>query len=93
MGIASWGDATSPFCFTGRAPIQRNDTDPTVASYTAGHLGFHGYMRAVDALFVRWTGLGVFDFPDRYWRDAYDDESPPKEAVTDCLKDEGWPDR
>ncbi|AOX18652.1 hypothetical protein [Kozakia baliensis] len=91
MGVASWGDETSPFRFTGRDPIERNDRDPTMASYTAGHLGFHGYMRAVDALLQRRAGVGVFDLPDRCWRDAYDDEIPPQEAVAECLEEEGWP--
>jgi len=90
MGVASWGDAVSPFCFTGRKPIRRDDSDPTMASYTAGHLGFHGYMRAVDALLHRRLGIGVFDLPDRCWRDAYEDEVSPNDAVAECLEEEGW---
>ncbi|WP_408744423.1 hypothetical protein, partial [Acetobacter nitrogenifigens] len=57
-GVASWGSETLPFQFNGRNPIGRNDSDPTMASYTAGHLGFHGYMRAVDAWMSRRASIG-----------------------------------
>ncbi|MFW7270273.1 hypothetical protein ACMAUO_20350 [Gluconacetobacter sp. Hr-1-5] len=90
-GIASWGSETEPFQFAGRNPIPRNDRDPTMASYTAGHLGFHGWMRAVDRAIWRRTGLGVFDLPDRCWRDAYEEQIPPAEAAQEALEDEGCP--
>jgi hypothetical protein len=60
-----------------------------MADYTRGHLGFHGWMRAVDHAIRRRVGLGVFDLPDRCWRDACDDEVPPREAALEALEEEG----
>ncbi|MBO1360266.1 hypothetical protein J2D73_10755 [Acetobacter sacchari] len=91
MGVASWGSETFPFQLDGREPIERKDSDPTMASYTAGHLGFHGYMRVVDAWIARCAGAGVFDLPDRGWRDAYDDEVPPRDAAREALEEAGFP--
>ncbi|MBB2199900.1 hypothetical protein HLH44_21180 [Gluconacetobacter sp. 1c LMG 22058] len=90
-GVASWGSETEPFQFEGRNPIGRDDRDPTMASYTAGHLGFHGWMRAVDHAIARHIGLGVFDLPDRCWRDAYDEQVLPSDAAREALEDEGAP--
>ncbi|MBB2157350.1 hypothetical protein HLH33_13680 [Gluconacetobacter diazotrophicus] len=90
-GVDSWGDVDAPFQFAGRQPITRDDSDPMMASYTSDHLGFHGWLRAVDRAISRRIGIGVFDLPDRCWRDAYDDQVLPRDAALEALADEGWP--
>ncbi|MBB2157915.1 hypothetical protein HLH33_16675 [Gluconacetobacter diazotrophicus] len=89
--VACWGGVEAPFQFAGRQPIARDDRDPTMASYTAGHLGFHGWMRAVDHAIARRIGLGVFDLPDRCWRDAYEERVLPRDAALEALEEEGCP--
>lgn len=48
-------------------------------------------MRAVDHAIARHIGLGVFDLPDRCWRDAYDEQVLPSDAAREALEDEGAP--
>lgn len=90
-GVAQWGDATSPFQFAGKQPIGRCEDDTTLARYTEGHLGFHGWMRAVDHAILRRAGIGAFDLPDRGWRDLYEDRTLPREAAFEALEEEGFP--
>lgn len=91
MAVACWGSATEPFQLVGKSPIQRSEDDTSLASYTEGHLGFHGWMRVVDARIRRRAVVGVMDLPDRRWRDSYDDEVNPTEAADEVLKEEGCP--
>jgi len=91
LPIADWGSETTPFRFEGKAPIERSDQDPTMVDDAAGHFGFHVWLRVVDAVIARHVLIGVFDLPDRCWRDAYDDEVLPVEAAQDALHDEGFP--
>jgi len=91
MAVACWGSQTEPFQLVGKPPIQRSDADTSLASYTEGHLGFHGWMRVVDARIRRRTLIGVMDLPDRCWLDSYDDEVNPIEAADEALEEEGCP--
>ncbi len=88
--IASRGSATEPFQLAGKPPIARTDTDVSLASYTEGHLGFHGFMRVVDARIGHRAMVGVMDLPDRNWRNLYDEEADPIEAADEALADEGF---
>lgn len=90
MGVQCWGSESEPFQFTGKPPIQRSEADRSLAGYTGSHLGFHGYMRAVDAVISRRSGVRVMDLPDRCWRDSYDDRIVPRDAALDALRDEGF---
>ena len=88
--IASRGSATEPFQLVGQPPIEWSDADASLASYTEGHLGFHGFMRVVNARIGRQAMVGVMDLPDRNWRDLYDEEADPIEAADEALADEGF---
>ncbi len=88
--IASRGSATEPFQLVGKPPIGRSDTDVSLASYTEGHLGFHGFMRVVNARIGRRALVGVMDLPDRNWWDLYDDGADPIEAADEALAEEGF---
>ena len=71
--IASWGSAAEPFQVQGRPPIGQNPDQDRLSDYTAGHLGFHGWMRMVNARIQGRAIVSVMDLPDRCWRDLYDD--------------------
>ena len=88
--IASRGSATEPFQLVGKPPIEWSDADASLASYTEGHLGFHGFMRVVNARIGRRAGIGVMDMADRNWRDSYDDHADPVEAADEALAEEGF---
>ena len=90
VNIASWGSATDPFQLVGKPPIERSNADVSLASYTEGHLGFHGFMRVVNARIVRRAMVGVMDLPDPNWRDLYDEEADPIEAADKALAAEGF---
>lgn len=79
-----WGDADTPFCFSGKQPLLRKEEDRDLEQlweYSQGHLGFYGYLRSCDATLRRRLGVGLFDLPDRAWRDAYDARQRPSEVV------------
>ena len=88
--IASRGSATEPFQLVGKPPIERSEADASLASYTEGHLGFHGFMRVVNARIGQRAGIGVMDMADRNWRDLYDEEADPVEAAAEALPEEGF---
>lgn len=84
-GVAEWGTATMPFQLQGKPPLVhvpgRNYSRDRVREYAGDHEGFYGWMCVVDHRIQRKTGLGVLDFPDRCWRDEYEDRVPPGEAA------------
>jgi hypothetical protein len=45
---------------------------------------FSEWLRKVDAILVGMCGMGHRDLPDMCWRDQYEDEATPAEAVS-CL--------
>jgi hypothetical protein len=55
------------------------------------HLGFYGYLRVCNSLCLAKAGLSVFDLADATWRDWYDDQLPPQEAVDEVLADNDFP--
>ena len=90
LRVVSRSLATEPFQLVGKPPIERFDTDVSLASYTEGHLGFHGFMRVVDARIGHWAMVGVIELPDRNWRDLYDEETDLIEAADEALAEEGF---
>jgi len=42
---------------------------------------FAQWMGLVDSYLVKWVGLHHDDFADRLWKDAYNDEMTPLEAI------------
>jgi hypothetical protein len=48
---------------------------------------FEQWMKKVDRLLENVLGIGSSDMRDRLWRDAYDDESTPEQAIEDLVGD------
>ena len=88
-GIASWGDQDEPFQLAGKDPLLRKPESPSAEQcweYAKGHLGFYGYLRSCDATLMRAAGMGIFDLPDRLWRDAYDERQRPRDVISEILE-------
>jgi hypothetical protein len=83
--VASWGSETEPFQLEGKASIARDESDASLARYTEDHLGFHGYMRVVNAHIRRRAIVGVMDLPDRCWWDQYGQLTCPIAAADAAL--------
>ena len=90
LSIASWGSETEPFQVQGRPALGQSPDGDNLADYTAGHLGFHGWMQMVNARIHRRAIVGVMDLPDRCWRDRYDEQTDPIEAADAVLAEEGF---
>jgi hypothetical protein len=54
------------------------------------HLGFYGYLRVCDAVCTERTGVSIMDLADADWRNFYDEQLSPHEAVTQQLKENGY---
>jgi hypothetical protein len=48
--------------------------------YACGDEAFASWLQEVDAVCMERAGMGIFDFPDRLWRDDYDQALEPKTA-------------
>jgi hypothetical protein len=55
------------------------------------HLGFYGYLRTCNLLCLAKSGVSIFDLSDVTWRDWYDEQKPPSEAVEEALEEDGFP--
>ncbi len=68
---------------------------PSLANLNPGpksvHLGFYGYLRVCNSLCLAKSGVSIFDLSDVTWRDWYDDQLPPQEAVDEALADNDFP--
>lgn len=51
--------------------------------------GFNEYMRRVDRVLEAKFGVGYMDLPDYLWRDAYENELDPRDAVQDFIEYHG----
>ncbi|GAA0607527.1 hypothetical protein GCM10010174_25840 [Kutzneria viridogrisea] len=60
-------------------------------SCSGGDKDFAIWLISADIKCRKRCGFGIFDFPDRRWRDLYDDGTRPREAVIELLADEGFP--
>jgi hypothetical protein len=88
-GIAEWGDQNSPFQLAGKAPLLRKEENEDLErlwQYAQGHLGFYGFLRCCDATLMRAAGMGIFDLPDRTWRDSYDARERPRDIIAGILQ-------
>ena len=60
--------------------------------YAGGDAQFARWLEKADAYCQKKTGiLGIFDMPDRCWRDAFDSEADPEQEVDEMLEEEGYP--
>lgn len=51
-------------------------------------MNFEQWFAKVDTLMKRKFGFGADDFPDQTWRDWYDSEMTPLEAVYEAIANE-----
>lgn len=54
-------------------------------------LGFYGYLRVCNSRCIGLTGVSIFDLADATWRNWYDEQVPPEEAVSQALLDSDYP--
>ncbi|MEH1124789.1 hypothetical protein [Micromonospora sp. CPCC 206061] len=54
--------------------------------YANGDREFAAFLLVADALAYKHFGLSIFDLPDYCWRDAYDDEMTPAQALHVALE-------
>lgn len=57
--------------------------------YCGGDTAFAAWLQLVDDCIMDQLGVGVFDLTDYMWRDAYDDERSPADAVDDFIEADG----
>ena len=50
-------------------------------------MNFGQWMKEVDAILTEHIGLSSMDLRDRMWRDAFDDETSPLDAIVDLCGD------
>jgi hypothetical protein len=50
---------------------------------------FEEYMAECDRVLIGMLGVATDDLADWSWRDAYNDEMPPAEAVRESLENDG----
>lgn len=53
-------------------------------------MSFGKWFREADNVCIRVTGVGVRDMEDYRWRDCYEDELDPEEAVYGFLSENGY---
>lgn len=51
------------------------------------NMSFEQWMKEVDQTLVDNIGFSSEDLRDRRWRDAFDDDAPPLEAIVDLCGD------
>ncbi|NHN93530.1 hypothetical protein [Acetobacter sicerae] len=90
--VLSWGSEHTPFQRDGRVAITEMSACSTTAEYAAGHLGFYGYLRVANRICIRAACVGIFDLPDRCWRESYEAQEPPEDVVREALEEEGFTD-
>lgn len=73
-----------------RDAIERLNTPQGRAAldYAGGgqaNVAFAAFLAEADCLSFERYGLSIFDLPDYLWRDAYDNEMSPMEALADAI--------
>jgi len=53
-------------------------------------ISFNAWMKEVDKLCTKIVGFSVHDLEDYRWRDSYEDELEPSEALFDFLSETGY---
>jgi hypothetical protein len=59
--------------------------DETINEYCADSAEFKTWLQEVDRLVTIEFGIGVFDLPDRLWRDMFESEMSAKEAAQETI--------
>jgi hypothetical protein len=59
-------------------------------AYARGDRDFAVWLYIADRGCRSRTGVSIFDLADFCWRDQYDDDATPKEAVREALAAEGF---
>ena len=54
-------------------------------------LGFYGYLRVCNSRCIGLTRVSIFDLADATWRDWYDEQVPPEQAVSQTLLGSDYP--
>lgn len=49
------------------------------------NVAFAAFLAEADCISFERYGLSIFDLPDYLWRDSYDNEMSPTEAVADAI--------
>lgn len=58
----------------------------TFDSYCCDSEEFKTWLKEVDRLITNEFGIGVFDLPDRLWRDMFDSGMSAEEAAQDTIE-------
>ena len=56
-------------------------------SYNSKESTYKGFMRGVNQVLERILGVSSYDLPDATWRDYYEDELNPVDAVETAIED------
>lgn len=54
--------------------------------YADGSVALAAWLLVADRTCIRRVGLSIFDLSDWMWRDAYDGDQPPADAVADAIR-------
>jgi hypothetical protein len=54
-------------------------------THAGGDRGYAAWLLVADRICIRRIGLSIFDLSDWMWRDAYDGDQPPADAVRDAI--------
>lgn len=54
-------------------------------------MSFTAWYKECDSIVSRKLGVGVEDLPDAPWRDYYEDDLTPHQAI-ECAKEDAWDD-
>jgi hypothetical protein len=55
-------------------------------THAGGDRGFAAWLLVADRICLRRVGVSIFDLSDWMWRDAYDGDQRPTDAVRDALR-------
>jgi hypothetical protein len=59
----------------------------TLDWYANGDKPFKAWLRKVDKLVTNELGIGIYDLPDKCWRDMFDGGDSPSEAAQEAIDD------
>jgi hypothetical protein len=83
--VEDWGDEKTPFKFVAMQPVEHQPGKSWIADHlwekTGRHVGFYGWLRAVNDRIEDKILLGVLDLQQRSWRDEYNARLPPSDAA------------
>jgi hypothetical protein len=87
--VTEWGGPAAPLRLDGATPAPGAPACSVIASrvwdMADGHVGFYGWLCAVNAQCQATDRINLFDLPPRDWREEYDGRVPPDEAADVAL--------